>query len=146
MNSVNMVGRLATEPDLKYMPSGVPVVTFRLAVKKQFKNKEGNYDVDFFDVQAWRNSAEFAANYLNKGRLIAISGRLEVNKWVAQDGSKRSIYRVVADNIETLDKKPNEEGQSAPPAKRESKSAAPATEPAAAAEEEEDFDPFAGVD
>jgi single-strand DNA-binding protein len=144
MNVVMLIGRLVADPELKYTPSGVAVTTFRIAVNRRFANKQtGEREADFIDVVAWRQSAEFAANYLSKGRLVAVQGSLQVRSWVQQDGTKRYKSEVVADQLQGLDKRP--EGAAAPAA-----AAAPAepsdafavgSEPAAGPEM--DYDPFA---
>jgi single-strand DNA-binding protein len=104
MNVVALVGRMVADPELKYTPSGVAVCSFRIAVDKRTKSESGEKQADFFDIVAWRQSAEFAANYLSKGRLVAVSGRLQQRSWVQQDGQKRSAVEVVADKITGLDK------------------------------------------
>src|SRR6266852_4029627 len=97
LNKVILIGRLATDPELKYTASGVAVTSFRLAVNRPFTSKTtGERETDFIDIVAWRQSAEFAANYLNKGRLVAIDGSLQIRSWVAQDGTKRRTAEVVA--------------------------------------------------
>ena len=137
MNVVVLIGRLANDPELKYTPSGVAVATFRLAVDRR-PTSEGEREADFIPIVAWRQSAEFAANYLTKGRLVAVEGRMQVRSWVAQDGSKRFFTEVVANELRGLDK-PKEQGAATAPAGDE---AAPAAEPAEA-EAAADFDPFA---
>jgi single-strand DNA-binding protein len=143
LNKVILIGRLATDPELKYTPSGVAVTSFRIAVDRPFTPKEGGEkETDFIDIVAWRQSAEFAANYLNKGRLVAVDGRLQIRNWVAQDGTKRRSAEVVANDLRSLDR-PREQ-QSSPhdeaphPAERAPAGRAPAEETDA------DFnDPFA---
>jgi single-strand DNA-binding protein len=110
LNRVVLIGRLATEPELKYTPNGVAVTSFRLAVNRRFKNAQGEREADFIDIVAWRQTAEFAANYLGKGRLVAVEGSLQVRSYQAQDGSKRRVAEVVADNLEGLDR-PKEAGE-----------------------------------
>src|SRR5687768_16951697 len=105
LNKVILIGRLATDPELKYTPSGVAVTTFRIAVDRRMsKNAAGEKETDFIDIVAWRQSAEFAANYLNKGRLVAVDGRLQIRSWVAQDGTKRRTAEVVANDLRSLDR------------------------------------------
>lgn len=106
LNKVILIGRLATDPELKYTPSGVAVTSFRIAVDRPFsRNSEtGEKETDFIDIVAWRQSAEFAANYLNKGRLVAVDGRLQIRNWVAQDGTKRRSAEVVANDLRSLDR------------------------------------------
>jgi single-strand DNA-binding protein len=106
LNKVILIGRLATDPELKYTPSGVAVTSFRIAVDRAFskRNEAGEKETDFIDIVAWQQSAEFAANYLNKGRLVAVDGRLQIRNWVAQDGTKRRTAEVVANDLRSLDR------------------------------------------
>src|SRR5579862_6912671 len=102
LNRVILIGRVANDPELKYTPSGVAVCTFRVAVNRPFSNAQGEREADFFDVVAWRQSAEFAANWLGKGRLVAVEGRLQIRSYQAQDGSRRRAAEVVNDNLKAL--------------------------------------------
>jgi single-strand DNA-binding protein len=104
VNKVILVGRLCTDPELKYTPSGVAVANFRIAVDRNFSNAQGERETDFIDVVAWRQSAEFVDQYLSKGRLIFIEGRLQVRQWQTQDGQRRRSTEVVADQVRALDK------------------------------------------
>ncbi len=110
LNKVILIGRVANDPELKYTPSGVAVSTFRVAVNRPFTNAQGEREADFIDVVAWRQAAEFAANYLGKGRLVAVEGRLQVRSYQAQDGSRRRVSEVVIDNLKALDR-PREAGE-----------------------------------
>jgi single-strand DNA-binding protein len=103
LNRVVLIGRLATDPELKYTPSGLAVASFVLAVNRK-PNAQGEREADFVPIVAWKQSAEFAANYLTKGRMIAVDGRLQIRSWVAQDGTKRKSAEVVAENLKSLDK------------------------------------------
>jgi len=138
MNRVCLVGRVATDPELRYLPSGVAVARFRIAVRDRFrKTEDGQYATDFFDVDVWRERAEYAGNYLSKGLLVAVQGRLSTREWTAQDGTKRRSYAVVADHIENY-------GRTAPPegGARQDAGAEPPTT-AREAPEEYHNDPFA---
>ena len=105
LNKVILIGRLATDPELKYTPSGVAVTSFRIAVDRPFSRTDtGERETDFIDIVAWRQPAEFAANYLSKGRLIAVDGRLQIRNWVANDGTKRRSAGVVANDLRSLDR------------------------------------------
>jgi len=104
LNKVILIGRVANDPELKYTPSGVAVSTFRVAVNRRFTNAQGEREADFIDVVAWRQAAEFAANYLGKGRLVAVEGRLQVRSYQAQDGTRRRVSEVVVDNLKGLDR------------------------------------------
>jgi len=104
LNRVILIGRLVADPELRYTPSGVPVANCRIAVDRPFKNAAGERETDFINVVAWRQRAEFAANYLGKGRLVAIDGRLQIRQWTTQDGQRRSTAEVVADDVRGLDR------------------------------------------
>jgi len=110
LNRVILIGHLANDPELKYTPSGVAVSTFRVAVSRPFTNAQGERDADFIDIVAWRQTAEFAANYLGKGRLVAVEGRLQIRSYQAQDGSRRRVSEVVCDNLKALNR-PREGGE-----------------------------------
>jgi single-strand DNA-binding protein len=90
---------------MRYTPSGVAVASMGIAVNRYTKNEQGDYETDFFDVVAWRRTAEFAQNYLTKGRLVAVDGRLQNRSWVGQDGVKRTKTEIVADDIQGLDRR-----------------------------------------
>ncbi len=107
LNRVVLVGRLTKDPELKYTPAGVPVATMGIAVDRFTKDESGNYEVDFFNVTAWRRTAEFAQNYLKKGRLVSVDGRLQTRSWVDQaTGMKRSAVDIVADNLDPVGPRP----------------------------------------
>ena len=113
LNRVVLIGRLATEPELRYTQTGVPVTTFRIAVQRPFTNQQGERETDFFPIVTWRRLAETCAHNLNKGRLVAVEGRLQARSYQAQDGSRRWITEVVADNVRFLDW-PKDGGHEAP--------------------------------
>ncbi len=115
LNRVILIGRLASDPELKYTPSGIAVTQFRMAVNRPMSAdaRAGGQEkqADFFSIVAWRQSAEYAANYLGKGRLVAVEGRLQVREYVTQAGEKRRDTEVVVDNLKSLDRpKEGEEG------------------------------------
>ena len=117
LNRVILIGRLANDPELKYTPSGIAVTSFRLAVNRpmsaEARQNGQEKQADFFSIVAWRQSAEYAANYLGKGRLVAVEGRLQVREYVTQDGQKRRDTEVVVDNLKSLDRpKEGDEGAS----------------------------------
>lgn len=103
MNKAFLIGRLGKDPELKTTQSGISVCTFPLAVDDPF-NKDK--DAQWFNIVCWRKTAEFAAKYFFKGRKVAVEGRLQTRSYDAQDGSKRYITEIVADNIEFCDSKP----------------------------------------
>ena len=142
MNVVVLIGRLVADPELKYTPSGVAVCQMRIAVDRRFKSETGEKQSDFFNIVAWKQSAEFAANYLHKGRLVSIEGRLQSRTWVQQDGQKRYVVEVVASNIQGLDRPKEGQGPGGAPAPSEY-GAPPAEVPAGGIESDMDYDPFA---
>jgi single-strand DNA-binding protein len=146
LNRVVLIGRLTRDPEMKYTPQGVPVATLGIAVQRFTKNETGDHDVDFFNVTAWRRTAEFAQNYLTKGRLVSVDGRLQTHSWVDQaSGQKRTAFEIVADNIDSVDRKPDgestpgEAGAEQPPAPAR----AAAARPASNAPDMDESDPFA---
>jgi single-strand DNA-binding protein len=116
LNKVILIGRLANEPELKWTPSGIPVTTFRLAVERpmsaEARQSGQEKQADFIDIVAWRQQAEFASNYLGKGRLVSIEGRLHVRQYTAQDGTNRRQCEVVVEQLKSLER-PRETTQSA---------------------------------
>jgi single-strand DNA-binding protein len=109
LNSVILIGRMATDAELKFTPSGDAVCNFRIAVDRNRKGADGEKETDFFDVTAWKQSAEFAANYLGKGRLIAVDGRLQIRKWEDKEGNRRTTPEIIANDLRGLDKPKGEE-------------------------------------
>jgi single-strand DNA-binding protein len=105
INRIILVGRLTADPELKYTASGLAVASFRIAVDRPFKNQQGEKETDFINIVAWRQRAEFAANYLTKGQLAAVDGRLQIRSYVTQDGQKRFVTEVVADSVQSLERR-----------------------------------------
>ena len=103
LNNITLIGRLTRDPDLKYTESGIAVVNFSLAVERSFTNKQGEREVDFIDIVVWRKQAESCANHLGKGRLVAVEGRLQIRSYETNEGQKRKVAEVVANNVRFLD-------------------------------------------
>jgi single-strand DNA-binding protein len=103
LNRVILIGRLTRDPELRYTGSGIPVANFSLAVDRPYTNQQGERETDFIRVVVWRKLAEVCAKNLGKGRLVAVEGRLQVNSYEAQDGSKRQATDVIAENVRFLD-------------------------------------------
>lgn len=99
LNKVQLQGRLVGDVELRTIGDDVKVASFRIAVDRDRKNKEGERESDFFNITAWRGAAEFVAKYFGKGDAIIIDGRLQYRTWTAEDGSKRSNVDIVADNL-----------------------------------------------
>ena len=105
INRVVLVGRLTKDPDLRYTPNGVAVCSFTLAVNRPFTNQQGERDADFINCVAWRKQAENVANYLKKGSLAGIDGRIQTRSYEAQDGRRVYVTEVVAENVQFLEPK-----------------------------------------
>lgn len=103
LNRIILIGRLTRDPELRYTPNGIPVTSFSLAVERPFVSQSGEKQVDFIDIVVWRKLAETVANHLNKGRLVAVEGRLQVRSYETQEGQKRRVAEVVGDNVRFLD-------------------------------------------
>ncbi|HKM39921.1 MAG TPA: single-stranded DNA-binding protein [bacterium] len=103
LNKVILIGRLTHDPELRYTASGIPVGRFSLAVDRPFTNQQGERETDFIDIVVWRKLAEVCANNLGKGRLVAVEGRLQLRSYETQDGQKRRVAEVVAENVRFLD-------------------------------------------
>ena len=100
LNHIVLMGRLVRDPELRRTQSGVAVTSFRIAVDRDFQSRDGGErQADFIDIVAWRNTAEFAAKYFAKGRMVVVSGRLQMRDWTDRDNNKRTSAEVVADNI-----------------------------------------------
>ena len=99
INRVILMGRLVADPELKTTNSGVSVCSFRIAVDRSYVKNGEQRQADFFDIVAWRSSAEFVCRHFTKGSLIAIDGQLQSRQYQTKDGSNRSIVEVVADNV-----------------------------------------------
>ena len=100
LNHITIMGRLTRDPELRRTGSGIAVASFSVAVDRDFgKNENGEKETDFIDCVAWRQTGEFVSKYFNKGRMIVVSGRLQVRSWTDKDGNKRRTAEVVADNV-----------------------------------------------
>lgn len=129
------VGRLTKDPELRTTTSGKSVVSFTIAVNKRVKSSDGS-DADFFRVTAWGQTADYVNNYLTKGRLVSVDGRLETKKWNDQQGNSRESIEIVADNVNGLDRPRDDDQGGSPPPRPAGRSSAP---PAPAAD---DYDPW----
>ena len=107
INNVVLVGRLTRDPELRYTPSNVAVATFSLAVNRNFKNQAGDYEADFISCIMWRQQAENFANWLKKGDLVGITGRIQTRSYDNQQGQRVYVTEVVAESFQILEKKDN---------------------------------------
>ena len=129
LNKIFLMGRLARDPELRRTQSGTPVVSFRLAVDRDFKDKAtGERSTDWIDVVAWRQTAEFVSRYFTKGRMAVVEGRLQMRDWTDKEGNKRTSAEVVADNAISATPSGTATGEATPPV-----TARAATPPPAAA-------------
>lgn len=103
LNKIILVGRLTADPELRYTPSGAPVANFTLAVDRKFSKAD---ETDFIPVVAWRRLAEICNEFLNKGKLVAVEGRLQTRTYEDRDGQRRKAFEVVADDMQMLDRGP----------------------------------------
>lgn len=105
LNKAILIGRLTRDPELKYLQNGTAVASFTLAVDRTFKNKDGEKEADFIPIVAWRKTAELCGKYLTKGSQAAISGRIQTRSYDANDGSKRYVTEIVADEVQFIGSK-----------------------------------------
>ena len=100
LNHIVLMGRLVRDPELRRTQAGVPVASFRIAVDRDFGNREtGEREADFIDIVAWRGTGEFVSKYFAKGRMAVVSGRLQMRNWTDNNGQKRISAEVVAENV-----------------------------------------------
>ena len=105
MNKVVLIGRLTRDPELRYTGSNTAVATFSLAVNRNFTNQQGEREADFINIVVWRKQAENVKNYLSQGSQVAIEGRIQTRSYDDNNGQKRYVTEVVADNVEFLSSK-----------------------------------------
>ena len=99
LNHIVIMGRLTRDPELRRTGTGTAVASFTVAVDRDFGGREGGEkETDFIDCVAWRQTGEFVSKYFTKGRMIVVSGRLQIRSWTDKDGNKRRTAEVVADN------------------------------------------------
>lgn len=106
INKVMLTGRLTRDPELRYTPSGVAVMTFSLALNRRYKDQSGEWkeEVSFVSVVAWQRQAELASEYLKKGSAVFVEGRLQSRSWETGEGQKRSVLEVRAERLQFLDR------------------------------------------
>lgn len=102
MNKVYLIGNLTRDPELSTTPTGVSVCRMSIAVGRRFTNAEGTRETDFFNITAWRGTAENCAKFLKKGNKIAVSGSIQIRNYERQDGSKALSVDIIADEVEFL--------------------------------------------
>ena len=113
LNHITIMGRLTRDPELRRTGSGIAVASFTVAVDRDFGGRDGGEkETDFIDCVAWRQTGEFVSKYFTKGRMIVVSGRLQIRSWTDKDGNKRRTAEVVADNCYFGDSKRDDQGSS----------------------------------
>ncbi len=105
MNKVFLIGRLTRDPELRYTGNNTPVASFSLAVNRNFSNQQGEREADFINIVVWRKQAENVKNYLTQGSQVAIEGRIQTRNYDDNNGQRRYITEVIADNVEFLGSK-----------------------------------------
>lgn len=103
MNRAILIGRLTKDPELRYTPSGVATTSFTLAVDRPFTNQNGDRETDFLNIVTWRKQAENCANYLSKGRLVAVEGRIQTRSYENSNGQRIYVTEVIADSVKFLE-------------------------------------------
>ena len=113
LNKVQLIGNLGKDPELKYTSAGVAVATFSIATSDSWKDQEGNTQerTEWHNIVAWRKLAEICGNFLSKGKLIFVDGRIRTQSWEDKEGNKRYTTEIVAANMQMLDSKGQGKGQ-----------------------------------
>ena len=110
INRTVLVGRFARDPELKFTQSGIAMCRFTLAVNRPFRNQQGENEADFINCVAWRKQAENVANYMHKGSLAGVDGRIQTSSFEGKDGNRVFMTEVVADSVQFLESKKEREG------------------------------------
>ena len=105
VNKAILMGRLTSTPELKTTSGGISVLSFSIAVQRQYKSADGTYPTDFINIVAWRNTADFISKYFEKGQLIAIVGSIQTRSYEDKAGNKRTAVEVVADEAHFVESK-----------------------------------------
>ena len=116
LNEVMLIGRLGADPEIRYTQDGKPVATFRIATNRYWnEDGERKEKTDWHRIVAWNRLAEIAGEYLEKGRLVYVEGRLETRSWEDQDGIKRWVTEIIARDIQMLDSRGGEKADTSEP-------------------------------
>jgi single-strand DNA-binding protein len=140
LNKVMIIGNLGRDPEMRYTPSGQAVTQFTVAVNRNYKGQDGNWqeETEWFRVVAWAQLAERTAEYLRKGRKVYVEGRLQTRQWEDQQGQKRYTTELVANTVTPLDPRP--QGDAPPPIGDRPGTASPLRGAAPGADEPSDLD------
>ena len=139
LNRIILIGRLTQDPELRYTQSGTAVASFGLAVDRSRPNQAGERETDFINIVVWQKLGELCAQYLRKGRLAAVEGRLQIRQYDNREGQKVKVAEVVADNVRFLDRAADAAADHQAPQGRE----AQGQRPGGAAPNRYQDDPFA---
>lgn len=115
INNVILIGRLTKDAELRYTGSGKAIASFSLAVERSFSNQNGEKEADFINIVAWRKTAEIVSNYTRKGSLVGIKGRVQTRNYTNNNNQKVYVTEVVAEEVQLLGKKSDNEGHSDDP-------------------------------
>src|SRR5574344_1523023 len=102
MNKVILTGRITKDPEVRYTQSGLPTVSFTIAVDRGMKDANGNRQADFISCVAWRGQADFISRYIKKGYMLCLEGRIQTRNYQGNDGQTHYVTEVVVDNVENL--------------------------------------------
>ena len=105
LNHIVVMGRLTKDPEMRRTQSGTGVCSFTIANERDFADKSGEKETDFLDIVAWHKTADFVEKYFSKGRMIVVSGRLQIRTWNDKDGNKRRTPEIIADSVYFADSK-----------------------------------------
>ena len=127
LNKVMLIGRLGVKPEVRYVKEDTPVATFRMATTERYRSKDGELreNTEWHNIVAWRNSAKLCENYLDKGMLIYVEGRLQTRSWQGQDNTTHYTTEILADTIRMMEPKSARDGMSAMPTQQTIASAQP---------------------
>ena len=112
MNRVMLIGRLTAKPELRYTGSNLPYARFSVAVNRTYSNAQGQRETDFINVVVWRKQAENVCNFLDKGSLVSVEGRIQTGSYDDKDGNKRYTMEVVADSVQFLETRAQSQNRS----------------------------------
>ena len=114
LNKVILIGRITADPELKKTQTDVSVASFSIAVQRDYKNADGEYDTDFINCVAWRNTADFICRFFKKGAPICIVGAIQTRRYEDKDGNKRTAVEVVVTEAKFVEGKKDDNTQTAP--------------------------------
>lgn len=125
LNRIVLIGRLTADPEVRYTQSGVAVANMRMAVDRNYKDQNGERPTDFINLVAWRKAAELISQYMKKGRMMAVEGSLQMRQFQTKEGENRTVYEVLIENFQFLDRGESGGGGSRGPAPGPSDADAP---------------------